>query len=104
MLLLFFVAIQRVLDRIESLTEFKFFVNIDEVNVDERVSVKVQNKTIDKVLVQSDLKGPNITELRRLLKDHKIVKEWQKRYPASKSYDMKIVARTHDMRNKVIET
>lgn len=29
-------------------------------------------KTIDKVLVQSDLKGPNITELRRLLKDHKI--------------------------------
>jgi len=29
-------------------------------------------KNIDKVLVQSDLRGPNITELRRLLKDHKI--------------------------------
>ncbi|MAY83280.1 MAG: 23S rRNA (guanosine(2251)-2'-O)-methyltransferase RlmB [Flavobacteriales bacterium] len=34
-------------------------------------AIKAQ-KTIDKVLVQSDLKGPNITELRRLLKDHKI--------------------------------
>ncbi len=29
-------------------------------------------KTIDKVYVQSDLKGPNITELRKLLKQYKI--------------------------------
>lgn len=31
-----------------------------------------QGKQIDKVLVQSDIKGPNITELRKLLKTHKV--------------------------------
>jgi len=30
------------------------------------------NKDIDKVLVQSDLRGPNVTELRKLLKDYKV--------------------------------
>lgn len=29
-------------------------------------------KTIDKVYVQSDLKGPNVTELRKLLKEYKV--------------------------------
>lgn len=33
------------------------------------------NTTIDKVFLQSDLRGPNITELRRLLKDHKITSQ-----------------------------
>lgn len=33
------------------------------------------HKAIDKVYVQSDLKGPNITDLRHLLKEHKISSE-----------------------------
>ena len=31
-----------------------------------------EHKDIDKVLVQSDLRGPNVTELRKLLKEHKV--------------------------------
>lgn len=31
-----------------------------------------EQKEIDKVLVQSDLRGPHVTELRKLLKEHKI--------------------------------
>lgn len=31
-----------------------------------------ENKEIDKVLIQSDLRSPHLTELRRLLKDHKV--------------------------------
>lgn len=34
-------------------------------------AIKAQ-KAIDKVFVQSDLRGPNITELRKLLKDYKV--------------------------------
>lgn len=47
-----------------------------------------------------------LTEKRRKFgkDDHPIVKEWQKRYPASKSYCLKVVARNHDLRNKVIKT
>lgn len=30
------------------------------------------NKEVDKVFIQSDLRGPNVTELRKLLKTHKI--------------------------------
>ena len=47
-----------------------------------------------------------LTEKRRKFgnNDHPIVKEWQKRYPASKSYCLKVVARNHDLRNKVIKT
>ncbi|MEO1013359.1 MAG: TonB-dependent receptor, partial [Bacteroidota bacterium] len=44
------VSIQQVLDKIESDTEFRFFVNVDEVNVDEQLTIKVQDKTIDRVL------------------------------------------------------
>ncbi|MFB1021442.1 MAG: 23S rRNA (guanosine2251-2'-O)-methyltransferase [Vicingaceae bacterium] len=31
-----------------------------------------ENKDIDKVLIQSDLRGPNVTELRKMLKDYKV--------------------------------
>ena len=31
-----------------------------------------ENKDIDKILIQSDLRGPNITELRKLLKEYKV--------------------------------
>ena len=63
-------------------------------------------ETFNETLIQRSKLISMLTEKRRKFgkDDHKIVKEWQKRYPASKSYDMKIVARTHDMRNKVIET
>ena len=44
------VTIQRVLDNIESNTEFRFFVNVKEVNVDEQISIEAHNQTVDKIL------------------------------------------------------
>ncbi len=46
------VSIERVLEEIESVSDFKFFVNTNQVDVKRIVSVKVQKKRISKILKQ----------------------------------------------------
>ena len=44
------VTIERVFDRIEAQTPYKFFVNVSDINLSRRVSVKAKNKRVSTVL------------------------------------------------------
>lgn len=54
------VSVQRVLDEIESCTEFSFLVDINQVNMNRSVSIKENKKTI-KIILQKLFKNTSVT-------------------------------------------